>query len=319
MRAVDRLEVLVLVDNATDSLSTTPKFVIPEWPSLRRRRPAAAALRRGDLPRRITACRCCSPRTSMTQRHTLLFDAGPDGATLIRNAAILGVDFGEVEAIVLSHGHWDHGGGLVAAVAAVRSGAGRRRAAASCTRGCSASAARQRPDGVLHRAGAGWPSAPAAHRRRRPRRDHARASVLVRDVFRVSGEIPRVTPYETGLPGHVQRAADGGRGSRIPSSWTSASSRCCEGPRAVRLLGLLARRHRERPHPRARGVSGLPSRARWEASICPGSTEPIIPRPCRRPEALRPWLPRPRTLHRLAGHERDRSRVRRGAGPVRGG
>jgi 7,8-dihydropterin-6-yl-methyl-4-(beta-D-ribofuranosyl)aminobenzene 5'-phosphate synthase len=25
----------------------------------------------------------------------------------------------------------------------------------------------------------------------------------------VSGEIPRVTPYETGLPGHVRRAADG--------------------------------------------------------------------------------------------------------------
>jgi 7,8-dihydropterin-6-yl-methyl-4-(beta-D-ribofuranosyl)aminobenzene 5'-phosphate synthase len=29
------------------------------------------------------------------------------------------------------------------------------------------------------------------------------------DVFYVSGEIPRVTRYETGLPGHVQRSADG--------------------------------------------------------------------------------------------------------------
>ena len=34
MRPIDRLEVLVLVDNATDSLSTTPKFVVPEWPGL---------------------------------------------------------------------------------------------------------------------------------------------------------------------------------------------------------------------------------------------------------------------------------------------
>jgi 7,8-dihydropterin-6-yl-methyl-4-(beta-D-ribofuranosyl)aminobenzene 5'-phosphate synthase len=33
--------------------------------------------------------------------------------------------------------------------------------------------------------------------------------LLVRDIFRVSGEIPRVTPYEKGLPGHVRRAADG--------------------------------------------------------------------------------------------------------------
>ena len=35
LREVDRLDVLVLVDNATDSLSTTPKHVIPEWAGLR--------------------------------------------------------------------------------------------------------------------------------------------------------------------------------------------------------------------------------------------------------------------------------------------
>ena len=32
--AVDRLEVLVLVDNVTDSLSTNPGNVTPEWPGL---------------------------------------------------------------------------------------------------------------------------------------------------------------------------------------------------------------------------------------------------------------------------------------------
>jgi len=34
MRVADRLEVLVLVDDDADSLSTTPKNVIPEWPGL---------------------------------------------------------------------------------------------------------------------------------------------------------------------------------------------------------------------------------------------------------------------------------------------
>ena len=34
LRAVDRLEVLVIVDNATDSLSTTPKYVVQEWAGL---------------------------------------------------------------------------------------------------------------------------------------------------------------------------------------------------------------------------------------------------------------------------------------------
>jgi metal-dependent hydrolase (beta-lactamase superfamily II) len=42
----------------------------------------------------------------------LLFDAGPAAATFQRNAEILGVDFASIEAVVLSHGHWDHAGGL---------------------------------------------------------------------------------------------------------------------------------------------------------------------------------------------------------------
>lgn len=43
-----------------------------------------------------------------TEKRTLLFDAGPEGATFLRNAGILAVDFAAVEAVVLSHGHWDH-------------------------------------------------------------------------------------------------------------------------------------------------------------------------------------------------------------------
>ena len=44
---VDRLEVQVLVDNVTDSLSSTPPFVTREWPALVRkgmRRVAGASL-----------------------------------------------------------------------------------------------------------------------------------------------------------------------------------------------------------------------------------------------------------------------------------
>ena len=45
--------------------------------------------------------------------HTLLFDTGvsPDG--LATNAARLGIDAGTIEAVVLSHGHFDHAGGFV--------------------------------------------------------------------------------------------------------------------------------------------------------------------------------------------------------------
>ena len=148
MRAADRLEVLVLVDNATDSLSTTPKNVIPEWPGL------VAA---GRLPV-LSGEAICRAHHGLSllltahvgdERHTLLFDAGPEGATLLRNAAILGVDFGDVEAVVLSHGHWDHGGGLLAAIESVATR--RPGAAGACFvhPGMFGQRGSQRPDGVL--------------------------------------------------------------------------------------------------------------------------------------------------------------------------
>lgn len=48
---------------------------------------------------------------------TVLFDTGGDGATLMANLAALGIDPGHVEAVVLSHMHGDHTGGLDALLA----------------------------------------------------------------------------------------------------------------------------------------------------------------------------------------------------------
>ena len=47
----------------------------------------------------------------VTDRHNILFDSGQSNL-LIHQAALLGADLGKVDLAVLSHGHYDHGGGL---------------------------------------------------------------------------------------------------------------------------------------------------------------------------------------------------------------
>ena len=49
-----------------------------------------------------------------TPKHKILFDMGPDGESLLKNAETLGVDLAQVDVAILSHGHYDHGGGLAA-------------------------------------------------------------------------------------------------------------------------------------------------------------------------------------------------------------
>lgn len=205
LRALDRLDVLVLVDNVTDSLSTTPKNVIPEW---------AGLFAAGRLPT-VSGAAICRAHHGLSllitahvgdEQRTLLLDAGPEGATLLHNAAILGVDFGAVDAVVLSHGHWDHGGGLLAAVEVI----GQQRQGFGCYvhPGMFAQRGSRRPDGTMF----------VHERLPEPERlTKAGANVVVTrepqviadGVFSVSGEVPRVTPYEEGLPGHVRRSADG--------------------------------------------------------------------------------------------------------------
>ncbi len=47
-----------------------------------------------------------------TEKHKLLLDAGQTDAA-VKNAAVLGIDLSAVDTVILSHGHYDHSGGIM--------------------------------------------------------------------------------------------------------------------------------------------------------------------------------------------------------------
>ncbi len=203
---VERLEIQVLVDNATDGLSSTPANVESEF---------AFATRRG-LRASSGRCLCCAVHgfsallTAMRggAKHTVLFDSGPEDFAFERNTQRLGADLGQVEAIVLSHGHWDHSGAMVSALGAIRARNGNRPVPYYAHPGMFASRAMQLPNGGVRL----MDDVPGVADLTAQGADVVcitEPRCFLDDMFYVSGEIPRVTPFERGLPGQVRRTADG--------------------------------------------------------------------------------------------------------------
>lgn len=204
---VDAVEVTVLVDNVTDSLSTVPRDVRNETALLRKA---------GSLPMAAGEYRCCANHglsliitaRAGRDRQTVIFDAGPEAYAIARNSALLKAPLGDAGALVLSHGHWDHAGGLVEAARLVQQQGGGRNFECHVNPGMFVERGMMRLGGEillqkpipipneLIEAGAFVVNAPEER-------------LLLDGLYYLSGEIPRVTPYERGLPGHVKRAADG--------------------------------------------------------------------------------------------------------------
>ncbi len=129
LQPVDRLEIQVLVDNVTDTLSSTP--------ALRDARVRCCCSARACGSWRVRAMCCANHGLALVITahgpdgpRTLLFDGGPVDYAVERNGVRLGIDFGAIGAAMLSHGHWDHAGGLPRAAQHDRAGQWRPQRAA---------------------------------------------------------------------------------------------------------------------------------------------------------------------------------------------
>lgn len=205
LHPVERLEVQFLVDNVTDSLSRVPPFVTREW----------NVLRRHGLTRTAGPALCCANHgLSLVltlhaggRRHGFLFDGGPDPYAISRNGPRLGIGFGAIEAAMLSHGHWDHAGGLPEALRMIRAANGDRAVPLHLHPGMFRERGGRQPDGgVFPMERVPPPDAWAAMGAEPVVTDQPQS--LFDGLLWISGEIPRRTPYERGLPGHVARASE---------------------------------------------------------------------------------------------------------------
>ncbi len=112
VREADKVEIVILVDNYSD-------LFLPDSEVVKRLRvlPPNGPLSEPGLSYLIRV-------QAGSEVHTLLFDTGISGTCLLHNARIfassravvmgqVGADFKSIEAVVLSHGHFDHFGGLL--------------------------------------------------------------------------------------------------------------------------------------------------------------------------------------------------------------
>jgi len=103
LREADRLEITILVDNYTDILllqgtDVVKRAAVP---------PPNALLAEHGLS-------CLLKVYADSEEQVVLFDTSISPIALLHNAETLGVDLNKIESVVLSHGHFDHFGGLIA-------------------------------------------------------------------------------------------------------------------------------------------------------------------------------------------------------------
>ena len=223
--ALDALDLLVVVDNESDTLSSVDKGV-PQLPEIRRLVARVPHLAPIDGHDRVEPwgdlCLACHGFSALvtgrrgSEERSVLFDVGPSAEVWLENARRLGVRLASIEAVCLSHWHADHSGGLPGVVAAI--------ARSRLDEGLPPPIVDLHPDRPDQR-GAMTPAGTLVLLNPEPTFEalesaggrvtkHAEPHILA-GFFFVSGEIERVTSYEAGFVGH-HTVRDG---HAVPDPW----------------------------------------------------------------------------------------------------
>jgi 7,8-dihydropterin-6-yl-methyl-4-(beta-D-ribofuranosyl)aminobenzene 5'-phosphate synthase len=205
LAAVDEVVITTLVDNSYDGLmadmgparraamARTPRVPAPHFEQghtvtglvAEHGFAALVSTRRGD------------------RRHTVLFDTGVSPNGLADNMERLGLSAGDIEAVVLSHGHFDHAGGIPG-LARLRRRSGLPMVLHPLVWTARRIALPGRPEWelpVLSRRSVEQEGFEVVERRQ--------PSLLLDGSVLITGEVDRTTEFESGMPFHDARGPQG--------------------------------------------------------------------------------------------------------------
>jgi 7,8-dihydropterin-6-yl-methyl-4-(beta-D-ribofuranosyl)aminobenzene 5'-phosphate synthase len=196
--ATDQISFTILVDNTTDFLLANSEHAA---------RPPIVRNQRFVLPPPVAehgfSALVTIPGSSESTTNSFLFDTGVSENGVVHNADIFGVDFGKIDGIILSHGHFDHFTGLVNII---------KRILSSRQASMNSIDVFTHPDAFLKR----WEIFPDGTRAKSPILDEQRLQQAGAKIHKntdvtclpskespllaITGEIPRETTFEKGFP-----------------------------------------------------------------------------------------------------------------------
>ncbi len=208
LKEIDAAEILSLMDNSVDFLSTIENPEVEEiqkWMTRRKDKKWVAKNFRPPIAEHGFSA--LVKVSNKGQSHSILFDTGISSKGIIINAKRMGVDLKEIEAIVLSHGHYDHFGGLATVSKVVN---------------------KKIPiivhEDMFKTRGTALPNGTVRKHQKFPSAEHVKPAkfvstkqphIIAEDSVLITGEIPRKNDFEEGMPQHRIQAD----GNWQPDPW----------------------------------------------------------------------------------------------------
>ena len=217
IQEIHQISITILMDNSTDFLltnsahATRPPLIVNERFHLP---PPVAEHGFSALVNIVKDTKDKAEKNSgmhNNSSNTFLFDTGVSENGIIHNADIFGMDFNQIDGIILSHGHFDHFAGLVNILKRISFSSSSRRPTTTSTTNHVIDIFTH-PDAFLRR----WEIYPDGKRAKSPFLDEKQLQELGAEIHKttsisflpsedsplllITGEIPRETSFEKGFP-----------------------------------------------------------------------------------------------------------------------